>query len=360
MKPKVLSIGFFLFIFINTFYAYGVSSSIVYRNYVIKHDKGFDILCDSYTVAPNDYIIKIFRQKGEISYKDFSEFLQIFKRLNPSVTDLNLIKPGESILIPLKKLDPNTWDENDTDLVTIPFVKVKNLKESQQNIEKRFFTFEQAADILDAELINSGVYYFPKEEGGEDFELDTSKNPLIFFKSGKRIVLNQGQSFQDSELNVIESFWKGSKVFSVSSSMPLKQILEIILEGEKSNKELSFLDNGIEVKISCNYIFKEDNNTTCITLINDNIECVSVPIYKYLNARGAKIKDIVLNTLKPCSIYDDYSRTTETTSLVFEGDIKKFIRDFFKILELPYVEDVPISFPYSGEQIQALSNIVSL
>lgn len=99
-----------------------VHADVLYKKYVLQKDRGEDILCDAYVVQKNDWVLKLFRQKGELSQTNFLEFLQIFKRLNPSVHDVNIIRPGQKILIPLKKVRPNQYPPQPDGTVSIPFV----------------------------------------------------------------------------------------------------------------------------------------------------------------------------------------------------------------------------------------------
>lgn len=96
--------------------------AFLYKNYIVKCDRGIEILCDSYVVQRNDWIFKVFRKKGEISTNDYPEFLQIFKRINPHIHNPDLIRPGQSILIPLKKLSPGDLPGQSKGIVTIPYV----------------------------------------------------------------------------------------------------------------------------------------------------------------------------------------------------------------------------------------------
>ncbi len=104
-------------------------SSLVYKNYVVRYDRGWDILCEPYVVQKNDWVLKIFRQKGEIAHQDFRDFLGIFERLNPHIKDINLIRPGQGIDIPLRKLEHGTLTGQDTGVVTIPFVTLTQVTE---------------------------------------------------------------------------------------------------------------------------------------------------------------------------------------------------------------------------------------
>lgn len=99
-------------------------SSLIYKNYIVRYDRGWDILCEPYVVKKGDWVLKIFRQKGELAHQDFREFLGIFQRLNPHVQDIDLIRPGQSVDIPLRKLEHGTLPGQASGVVTIPFVSL--------------------------------------------------------------------------------------------------------------------------------------------------------------------------------------------------------------------------------------------
>ena len=103
---------------------------MLYKNYVVRYDRGWDILCDPYRVEAGDWVLKIFRQKGEIAHEDFREFLGIFERLNPHVKDIDRIRPGQVVDIPIKKLAPGNLPGQDTGIVSIPFVMISSTKET--------------------------------------------------------------------------------------------------------------------------------------------------------------------------------------------------------------------------------------
>ena len=99
----------------------------LYKRYLVKNDLGKDILCEPYIVEKDDYVLKLFKQKGEISNTDFPEFLKIFQRINPGVGDINTISPGQEILIPLKKIRPDAFPTQSTGVIDIPFITIKTI-----------------------------------------------------------------------------------------------------------------------------------------------------------------------------------------------------------------------------------------
>lgn len=100
-------------------------AALVYKNYIVQQDGGTDILCAPYTVQPGDWVIKILKLRGEIAAQDFPYFLQIFARINPHVKDVDRIRPGQQIFIPLRELPSGSREARDG-LVTIPFVDLSS------------------------------------------------------------------------------------------------------------------------------------------------------------------------------------------------------------------------------------------
>ena len=66
MKQRIHLAAIFLFILllIGTTISPPAGAALWDKRYVVKNDQGKDILCDPYTVEKNDWIVKIFRQKG--------------------------------------------------------------------------------------------------------------------------------------------------------------------------------------------------------------------------------------------------------------------------------------------------------
>jgi hypothetical protein len=123
-------------------------AAMLYKDYVVRYDRGWDILCDPYQVRRGDWVLKIFRQKGEIAHEDFREFLGIFQRLNPHVRDIDRIRPGQVVDIPLKKLARGALPGQASGMVTIPFVMIhspeKMIKKHSRNyVVKRGDTVSQ-------------------------------------------------------------------------------------------------------------------------------------------------------------------------------------------------------------------------
>lgn len=126
MKPRRTYGWIVLVLWASLILTGSAAGDFMYKNYLVKYDHGRDLLCEPYVVQKNDWIIKVFERKGEIAYRDFTEFLETFRRVNPHIRDVNLIRPGQHILIPLRRIDVESLPGQATGTVTIPFVTLAN------------------------------------------------------------------------------------------------------------------------------------------------------------------------------------------------------------------------------------------
>ena len=135
-----------------------------------------DILCDPYIVQKDDWVIKLFQRRGQISEQDFPEFLIIFKQLNPSIKDVNKIIPGQHILIPLKKLSKSSLPGQSTGMVTIPFVTISKLPDV---IHENSFTYEVRSGDNVSSIVSQAYTKKGEISYGEAMKLFKLINPEI-------------------------------------------------------------------------------------------------------------------------------------------------------------------------------------
>ncbi|MDY0219551.1 MAG: hypothetical protein RBR67_00235 [Desulfobacterium sp.] len=107
------------------------------KRYAVHSFGDQKVLCEPYNVAKDDWLYKIFRQKGEISEKDFPLFLAIFKSINPDISNIDAINPGQQILIPLKTIHQEDFDESVPGVVDVPVVEFATLEKKIPSRYKR-------------------------------------------------------------------------------------------------------------------------------------------------------------------------------------------------------------------------------
>ncbi|MBW2642018.1 MAG: LysM peptidoglycan-binding domain-containing protein [Deltaproteobacteria bacterium] len=446
-------------------------NAILYKSYTIRYDRGWDILCDPYVVKKNDWLYKLFRQKGEISHRDFPEFLRIFKRINQHIHNIDRIRAGQHIIIPLKKLKQSSMPGQSSGVVTIPFVTIPNLPETfktyaaeytvqkgdclsilistrfgpygaepykqgiklfklinpdikdlnriyagqdilipdpaiqkqpwyqslfdrlanNQNLtdfdptikahkktpmlpvpedmeKKPSFPLSKVACALDAKLSTKGVYYFPRQ-GQEDFKIDLSRIPLIELKNGTRILFPMDDNKnKKSELDIVKSFWKDVHIVQIVPNDSEKHVFDAVFErlgkGVLKNR-LSFFDQGVKVEVRGEWIFDKiaENGKSvrhfCISLIDNPRERTPKSILRYLDQNNIALKEILTgeNIAEQKSNRPGPHKSAEIVSTIDSSDQKIFVNDLITALGYNYLSNVSISFPYSGVQVNTVSNL---
>ena len=179
MKTRRSFRAFIFFIWITLIFLMAcspASAAFYYKSYVVRYDRGWNILCEPYIVQKDDWVFKLFRQKGEISHSDFPEFLRIFARLNPHIQNIDHIRPGQHILIPLKKVDEDILSEESSGVVTIPYFSAKDLPETNPKEATSYRI--KSGDCVSVLIANRyGKYGTESYQAGE--ELFRKLNPQI-------------------------------------------------------------------------------------------------------------------------------------------------------------------------------------
>ncbi|MEW5909816.1 MAG: LysM domain-containing protein [Thermodesulfobacteriota bacterium] len=210
----VYAAGFF-------FYApYPVLSGILYKSYIVKNDRGVDILCDAHIIQKNDSVGGLLLQKGEIAQSNFSEFLSILKRLNPHIPDISNVRPGEHLFIPIKKLQTDTIPGQSSGVITLPFITISKIQQLiRTQSEKHRVQKGDCVSILIARRfgpLGSSSY----SEGLAMFERANSS-----IKNLNRIY--PGQTIYLPNSSIRNEPWFAS-AFPISEGLPLIQEKEVM------------------------------------------------------------------------------------------------------------------------------------
>lgn len=472
------SVGFsiILLVIIVGIFSVSVQAAVLYKSYIVRKAGGQEILCDPYIVQKDDYVLKIFRQRGEISQADFPEFLSIFQSINPQVPDINKILPGQHIFIPLKKLDPGSIPDQDFGVVTIPFVTgaeiddilksnseayrvrqgdtvskllsvnfgrygTKAYKEGlnifmamnphikdinfivtgqeiwlpQKNLQNQPWyeslfdaygnvaQFEpvevdsidtetktaakeegadmrsvdapaqapiaQAAQLLDGKLYQKGTYYFPRP-GQSDLQLDLTKYPILEIKGSAHVLIappaDEGKRLSEAELTVFRNFWKDLVVAELPADASLPRVLDSVVDrlGGKANPgKRVFTDGGVQVTVQPRWMIEQPKRgrSLAVTTVEAFQEMTPQPVLDYLEKFGIVLKEVAEESSVDRPLADPGMRVSygQVPVLDASSNRKTFVRDFFEILGAVYSQNVRVSFPYAGVQIEAVSNLLS-
>jgi hypothetical protein len=131
-----------------------------YKHYSIFNFQEKNILCEPYIVQKDDWLYKIFKQKGEISEQDFPFFISIFKQLNPHIHNIDAIAPGARILIPLKFVNKQDFLPDHEGMLKVPVVEFQDkTARPSPKIKLREYTIspgDTVSELMDQVFLKKG------------------------------------------------------------------------------------------------------------------------------------------------------------------------------------------------------------
>jgi hypothetical protein len=195
----------------------GVKTS--YKQYSVFTYENEDILCEPYQVKKDDWLYKIFRQKGEISEADFPRFLNIFKKINPRISNIDAIAPGINILIPLKKIDTQDYEQKTPGIVEVPVIEFSSVPEKfelQPFVRKHTIqTGDTVTKLLDKEFFVKGGAI--SQEAKKTFlHLNPNVTNIDLIYKGTQLVI--------PDPSILAQPWFNSFLKQGSSGSPILQI----------------------------------------------------------------------------------------------------------------------------------------
>ena len=303
-----------LFFFVSSVYPFSAHSKAKsvktsYKRYSILKYKNEDILCEPYIVQKGDWLYKIFQKKGELSKKNFTLFLIIFKQINPKNNNIDDIKPGSRILIPLKRtgvqdfkqITPGNIDvpviefsgrPNKLDLA--PFFKIHKIKKGEivsRLLDKDFLNKGggiskeglKALQLVNPNIKNIHIIY----EGADIYLPDPSIKSQPWFKG---LISGESKKYKDKKIK---------KRFKIETSkmMALKRYTSLI-EGTLLNSGKMYFpekNNSTGVlDLSSNPIIDAKDGSKILILSGDNI---SGALVKNIQAHWKDLKIKLLSEL---------------------------------------------------------------
>ena len=281
--------GLFFFVSsLHPFSAHSKAKSVKtsYKRYSILKYKNENILCEPYIIQKGDWLYKIFQKKGELSKKNFPLFLTIFNDINPKINNIDDIKPGNRILIPLKKTEAQDFEQitpgnidvpviefsglpNKLDLA--PFIKIHKIKKGEivsRLLDKDFLNKGGGISkegLKALQLVNPNIKNIHIIYEGADINLP---DPLIKSQSWfKRLVSGEPKKYKNKKI-------KNRFKIETSKMMALKRYTSLI-EGTLLNKGKMYFpeqNNSTGVlDLSSNPIINAKNGSKILILSDDNI-----------------------------------------------------------------------------------------
>ena len=181
-----------------------------------------DINLEYYTIKPGDSLTKVIKGRYNVPLEDLQgEYLDLVKKLNPSIKDLDMVYPGQKVRLPIyspqvvrKPIEAPPPAEPETE---VPVVDV-NLKARLREI----FT------LMGEEWVDTGEHFIPLKKGGQ-INLKAESYPIINLSNGTRVVIDLHHGVPEKMADLIESSWENYRIFRLQENDDLRAAIDRIL-----------------------------------------------------------------------------------------------------------------------------------
>jgi hypothetical protein len=340
----------------------GIKTS--YKQYKVYEYKGEKILCEPYVVQKNDWLYKIFRRKGVISTDNFPLFIDIFSNINPVINNIDVIEPGESILIPLRKIKKDDYIEKEPGIVQVPIIKYANVPEmfkpyvAEHKVKRGDFV----STLLDKQFLN--------KDGS------ISKQGIKAFKLSNPGVKNIDLIYEDSSVflpdpALLSKPWFKSLFAKKPDSINIRKAKvknrieapPILNEYQSAQLEKYASLLGGTLASSGNYYFPDQNNNmskidlsiTPIIKLADGQKILLIPEGVYNNDMIAALKTRWENikVQKISEAINNYKNKEAQANKIPLKEFKMFIKKLLSTANYKYTEDSNIKFEFNSIQLNA-------
>ena len=185
----------------------------------IHEMEGKRVITESYAVQEGDHVWSILRKRGLLEKRNFQEIISTLKKLNSDLKNIDLIHPGEKILIPLVispiGLEPSATEKSLTSVVPLETIK---------DLDLEFYTIKPGDSLI---KIIEGLYDIPPKDIHDEYlSLLKKLNPSI--RDVNRIYPGQKIRIPIYSPNVvrqpIQAYLPGKTAVSEEKIAALKQL----------------------------------------------------------------------------------------------------------------------------------------
>ncbi len=292
-----------------------------------------------FRVSPGDSVIRLIKSRYHIPDRIIhNEYLNLVKRINPHIRDLNLLYPGQKLRLPVYPQE------------RLAGIMKKGILPSISTPEELSKELEKLFQLLGAEWINTGENYIPLRSGGQ-IKLKAEYYPILNLPSGLRIIVDMNNTLPERMADIIRSNWDTYRIVRIKGCN-LREAVDKILEkydSEKIHRRGDPLELGgsIGFKINADWIIEpppdvdiKKNPVMVIILLASASERTPPGIIELLKDYGIRIIDYppLRNTPEPPSYETDIIEVGENKSSIVENALKITGINFTKGKEIAIFE----------------------
>ncbi|MDD5476437.1 MAG: hypothetical protein PHU03_08005, partial [Syntrophales bacterium] len=253
----------------------------------------------SYTIRPGDSITAVIHRLYGVGYREALSFLDEVATANPHIKDINMIHPGQRLLLPSGFKSP---------LGEIRREKQPPIVESSDfsfSSSQNYSILGEMLALFDGEIITEGSYHVPLKQLGM-LTLDCLRVPMAEIADGNRILIDEEGLIPDSIGSALRQQWNNYYVVSGPRKGNPEDLLDEVVSGlgppykyEREGKRFT-IGNNPEVTIFFDSIVYAGRaasgigfDTIGIRLLQNAEEAIPQPLKNAINQRGVAVMELL-------------------------------------------------------------------
>jgi len=251
---------------------------------------------DEYVVEQGDSVIKIVEDLYEIPQSElYNEYLARLRQLNPGIKDLNIVRPGERIKLPIYSPKVVRQPVKEAKPVSEPMTE-----EQKEGIRVIAGQLEEIFTSMGEQWLRTGEHFFPLRTGGQ-LKLNAEPYPIIELKNGRKIIVDLYNDLPERMGNLITSNWDNYRIVHIDGGDDLEKAFYRVTSvcGYKKiyeSGEPLVLDGEIPLSINADSIIELEpasgkNRITVINFLDDGEARNPDVIISYLDSLGIMVLD---------------------------------------------------------------------
>ncbi|MFO7738451.1 MAG: LysM peptidoglycan-binding domain-containing protein [Desulfatiglandaceae bacterium] len=261
-----------------------------------------DVNLDDYTVEPGDSLTRVIAGRYDLpkGYL-YKEYLDMVKQLNPSITDLNLIYPGQRVRLPIfspkvvrKPIEPPKPESvTDVKADTEDRGEIQGVNGVGPHLKMIF-------SEMGEDWVQTGEHFIPLPSGGQ-IDLKAASFPILNLQDGLKVIVDVNNNLPHQMARLIESSWESYRVVHLLKADNLGSALNKILmvcnyPKLSRNEEALELSGDIPLRITGDWIVTLPENRSpdrpgfvVINLRESPTQAMPAVISAYTEQLGVKI-----------------------------------------------------------------------
>jgi LysM repeat protein len=184
---------------------------------------------EMYRVRPGDSLFRIAKRRYSIPNEDFyDEYIELFKRMNPTIKDLNDLQTGQIVKLPIYSTGAARKPIG-TAFSSSP--AVSNAIEEDESSKKANSLDNDLGKIfveMGEDWIQTGEHFLPIESVGS-IKIKAASFPIIYLQNGQRVIVDLHNALPMDIGSLIESTWANYRIVHLTEKEDLRSAVAKIL-----------------------------------------------------------------------------------------------------------------------------------